>query len=127
MIDNVEVIECCICLSPMREEIFKTECNHSFHTDCIMQWLNTNDTCPICRGNILSSKHISNRYYMSPLTRRQRETLERVFHCYYCNNRISERVFKVNVNGRTKTVHQDCWISRPSDLPYHPPIEQLEN
>ncbi|XP_050386379.1 putative RING-H2 finger protein ATL21A [Argentina anserina] len=43
---------CSICLSDYRpKETLKTipECNHSFHANCIDEWLKLNATCPICR------------------------------------------------------------------------------
>lgn len=39
---------------------FTLECNHKFHTECIIQWFRRgNDTCPCCRnqGNINALGH----------------------------------------------------------------------
>jgi hypothetical protein len=42
--------ECTICLLDYKEETKKaTECNHIFHQECIDRWLETNNTCPLCR------------------------------------------------------------------------------
>ena len=42
--------ECTICLLQYTEETKKTtECNHTFHDECIGRWLQTNNSCPLCR------------------------------------------------------------------------------
>jgi hypothetical protein len=42
--------ECTICLLQYTEETKKTtECNHIFHDECIGRWLQTNNSCPLCR------------------------------------------------------------------------------
>lgn len=33
-------------------------CNHSFHQECIDAWLENNNTCPYCRGNVLNQTPI---------------------------------------------------------------------
>ncbi|KAL8506501.1 hypothetical protein ACS0TY_017407 [Phlomoides rotata] len=45
-------VECAVCLSFLEEgEIARTlpNCKHTFHANCIDQWLGSNSTCPICR------------------------------------------------------------------------------
>lgn len=45
-IDNQE--ECCICLEKMsNKNVTITDCNHSFHTSCLLKY--NNKKCPICR------------------------------------------------------------------------------
>lgn len=40
--------ECCICLEKMtNKNISITECNHLFHTSCLLKY--NNQKCPICR------------------------------------------------------------------------------
>lgn len=41
--------ECPICREDIRELIYVTICAHQFHPKCISNWLNRNNTCPICR------------------------------------------------------------------------------
>lgn len=49
--------ECPICMFPLDKEdleenpIFSLECNHTFHTKCIIQSLRRNPCCPYCRNN----------------------------------------------------------------------------
>jgi hypothetical protein len=46
--------ECCICLTNYVEndELNKLKCTHMFHKKCLMTWLMTNQTCPICRSYV---------------------------------------------------------------------------
>lgn len=47
--------KCSICLEKYQErkKIVELECGHRFHRDCLVEgWLNTHNTCPICRYEI---------------------------------------------------------------------------
>ena len=50
------LVNCTICLEPMyisdTINIFKTDCDHYFHNECIMIWLRQQKSCPICRCRI---------------------------------------------------------------------------
>lgn len=52
--------ECAICLSEFREgeEIMQTKrveiCNHVFHKDCLMAWLDNHNQCPMCRHEMVT-------------------------------------------------------------------------
>ena len=50
------LIKCTICLERMyindTQYIFATDCDHYFHTKCIVKWLKDNNTCPICRNKV---------------------------------------------------------------------------
>lgn len=49
IIDNK--IECCICLEKiLNKNISTTECNHSFHTSCLLKY--NKQQCPICRQSL---------------------------------------------------------------------------
>ena len=56
-INNYKNITCNICLDNF--EIGNTlrilECNHEFHEECILTWLKSNNTCPICRHELESN------------------------------------------------------------------------
>lgn len=48
--------DCSICLCELNEEsgdIYGLPCSHSFHSDCIGPWANKNNTCPLCRTQII--------------------------------------------------------------------------
>ena len=48
--DNIELNECIICYDEFKErDTVILRCGHFFHGDCINQWFNFKDTCPICR------------------------------------------------------------------------------
>lgn len=47
---------CSICLDNKHEEQIATKCNHVFHRNCIMQWVQAsieNVKCPYCRTSLL--------------------------------------------------------------------------
>ena len=54
-IDKYYVETCSICLSDIYNDdiLFTTDCNHSFHTSCILPWFANNHSCPICRQEII--------------------------------------------------------------------------
>jgi len=49
---------CSICLNKENKEIMILPCNHNFHSECLRQWLKSNNKCPICRSDkmIIDSK-----------------------------------------------------------------------
>lgn len=51
--DIPEVIQatCSICLSDSGSAWHSISCGHAFHTDCIVKWLRTSNSCPMCRDN----------------------------------------------------------------------------
>ena len=51
---------CSICMMSMKkdDEVCKLDCEHTFHKDCIMQWLKEyNYKCPICRKECGKAKY----------------------------------------------------------------------
>ena len=47
--------ECSICLEQykLNEKIIKLDCEHIFHKSCINLWFQNNNSCPICRDNVI--------------------------------------------------------------------------
>ena len=45
--------ECSICLEKFVEPVFKTECKHLFHKECIERAYEQNKNCPLCRMNLV--------------------------------------------------------------------------
>ena len=51
---KMELPNCCICQNEIElgNETVLLPCGHMYHWDCCLQWLKTNNTCPICRFEI---------------------------------------------------------------------------
>lgn len=43
---------CAICLDIIERDKFTLHCKHSYHSECIKQWLQKNNTCPYCRSAV---------------------------------------------------------------------------
>ena len=55
--ENHTEVKCqvCQCDYEMGDELRRLPCNHCFHVECIDSWLQTKDTCALCRKSIVSS------------------------------------------------------------------------
>lgn len=63
---------CAICLCDMEEgdNVKKLVCRHVFHDACVMGWLNTNSTCPMCKASLKTDnteKHIEPYHFLDTL------------------------------------------------------------
>ncbi|KOM45234.1 hypothetical protein LR48_Vigan06g054000 [Vigna angularis] len=49
---------CCICLDEfdLNAERYTLPCQHFFHKKCITRWLQTSQTCPMCRQSLRTLK-----------------------------------------------------------------------
>jgi len=47
VIDNQT--ECCICLDKNESPWMTARCAHSFHAECLTEWMKRNPSCPVCR------------------------------------------------------------------------------
>lgn len=52
---------CSICLEQFKinNKIIKTICNHYYHPNCMLEWLNHKETCPMCRLSIQDTSNVS--------------------------------------------------------------------
>jgi hypothetical protein len=64
LVKNPKEKECCICYSKYNknEEVSQLNCNHIFHTHCLLHWLETKPTCPLCRNTIVSCENCDEGY-----------------------------------------------------------------
>ena len=63
---------CPICLSNMNEgdNIYKIECGHTFHIECIMKWFRSSKgQCPCCLDNPFTQKHTTTNLYIGTWNR----------------------------------------------------------
>lgn len=53
--DVPEDTECSICYTGYLEnnKTGKLKCNHIFHQQCILKWLDVSSTCPLCRSHVI--------------------------------------------------------------------------
>lgn len=51
---NIEITEnfCSICLEEITDNHKVLTCNHCYHKDCIIKWLNNKEECPNCRKDL---------------------------------------------------------------------------
>ena len=53
--DKEDFNSCVICMTDEINNVVKIECDHMYHKDCIKNWLKNNNTCPICRVDLLNT------------------------------------------------------------------------
>lgn len=63
MITDIEttILSCSVCLEDIENDSkYVLVCKHSFHEECIMQWIRRCNTCPLCRSEIVVGRTVSN-------------------------------------------------------------------
>jgi hypothetical protein len=55
MSNKKEHTSCPICFDDYTDNcvLSETECKHYFHEECLEKWMERNNTCPICRTNVI--------------------------------------------------------------------------
>jgi len=53
-----ELPNCCICITDINlgEMTVMLPCGHMFHDKCVVSWLKSNNTCPVCRFELPPEK-----------------------------------------------------------------------
>jgi len=72
----------CQCDYQVGEPEMKLPCGHGFHPDCLMPWISSNDTCPICRHPIHATM---TREYATAIRNR---FLVNMINRFRCHNKI---------------------------------------
>ncbi|XP_038876865.1 putative RING-H2 finger protein ATL53 [Benincasa hispida] len=52
---RAEMGDCCVCyeeLNDVRKEVSRIRCGHIYHKSCILTWLQSRNSCPLCRREI---------------------------------------------------------------------------
>jgi|AntAceMinimDraft_5_1070358.scaffolds.fasta_scaffold05799_3 hypothetical protein len=52
MSEIVESLECSICFYPITSDKYVTECEHTFHNNCLNEWTVQKPSCPLCNASI---------------------------------------------------------------------------
>ena len=47
--------ECSICIENGINKFLKLDCDHLFHDKCIKRWIEQQNSCPICRDDIITN------------------------------------------------------------------------
>lgn len=50
--EKTEDNDCPVCLDHMTDPA-RTACGHEYHSECLAQWLSGNNSCPICRAELV--------------------------------------------------------------------------
>jgi len=76
---NEEEENCSICLNKFGEEECHNldECNHKFHTKCIVSWFRKASTCPNCRDNTIDEIKNIPAYILSDRSKELRKISHR--------------------------------------------------
>ena len=65
--------QCAICLDNLEEPILTSCCQNIYCAKCILEWLKTKSTCPLCRQSIHTSDNKSRLVYINNKTQRETE------------------------------------------------------
>mmetsp|Transcript_29480 Transcript_29480/g.76203 ORF Transcript_29480/g.76203 Transcript_29480/m.76203 type:complete len:373 (+) Transcript_29480:340-1458(+) len=67
--DPGETCSVCHCSFFSGETVTELHCRHCFHGDCILPWLDSHNTCPVCRAElpreVSPAAHADNRHHLA--------------------------------------------------------------
>ena len=69
---------CVICLSQLGDDDYSLDCDHKYHTKCIIEWFRKgNSACPLCNDNPFAEQQ--SYYYGNPLINERCSLIRRKF------------------------------------------------
>lgn len=71
----------CCCVIKNKDVMYKMDCVHKFHRQCMQKWINTNKpnaTCPVCRTPVTQNPTIPTHDFDYPLAVVKRQNRKRV-------------------------------------------------
>jgi len=112
---------CSICLDNEEGNYIQPwTCDHSFHQNCINNWISRNRTCPYCRCRNLRTSHQTNRNRQNKIVNLNLEYLKNLpeinnENCYqeqwndiFCINQNHSLFFRRNISGGIIGICQTC-------------------
>ena len=111
-IRTIEHIECSICYE--NHSNITTRCNHFFCSDCLTQWINNHNNCPICRladptnllqeipdEDVITIQEIDSLIDDILNINLMNNLLFNIFEESINNNNVSFYIFEENINNNT--------------------------
>ena len=67
--------QCPVCLVSFDVDdiIIEMPCDHFFHTDCLLPWLNKTNSCPLCRYELKTDDQSYEEYKLEKLREQERQ------------------------------------------------------
>ena len=67
--------KCPVCLALFDDDdvIIEMPCEHSFHGDCLLPWLQKTNSCPLCRHELKTDDQSYEEYKLQKLHQKERE------------------------------------------------------
>jgi hypothetical protein len=89
---------CAICLSSLKDKPTRTTpCGHTFHEQCLQEWLSRSNTCPFCRARVNPVAPVAPNIDADANIMRQAFQLCRAGSLYMLQVLLHEHPFHVNV------------------------------
>ena len=97
--EDLNLNKCIICIEDILTDIEYLPCAHSFHKECIDEWIKTVKTCPICKIPIYidSPEHLTLYNYYKTIEDAESEAESRFFH------QVSSGMFDQSVGNLNPT------------------------
>ena len=109
--DSQEI--CAICLSDINgKDKYTLECNHTFHTDCIVKWFrSSNGNCPCCWDNTKKKKNFFYGVWERPYINTRCKKLEK-----YSKKSNDDKLEKKDNRLKTKEDEYSSFIEERKTL-----------